>query len=367
VSDRIPLSRPALGPREEELVLEVMRSGRLSLGPRLDSFEQALAGFVGTAHVSAVSSGTAALHLAIRAAGVEAGDEVITSPFSFVASANSILYEEAKPVFVDIDPQTLNIDPAGIDAAISERTTGVLPVHIFGLPADMAAIEAIAGRAGLWIVEDACEALGATYSDGGAVGTRGHRATFAFYANKQMTTGEGGALVCVDAEDKARIDSERNQGRAPNMDWLDHDRLGFNYRLSDIAAAIGIVQVERLPELLAARAAAAGMYGDVLEELDVTLPAPGSRSWFVYVVQLPQSVDRDATIVKLGEMGIETKPYLPAIHLMSFYRERFGWREGQFPVCEDVSRRSLALPFFPGITEAQVARVAEALAQLLPA
>jgi perosamine synthetase len=365
VTERIPLSRPSLGPEEEALVLDVMRSGRLSLGPMLGRFEDALGRFIGVDHVSAVSSGTAGLHLAIRAAGVERGDEVITSPFSFVASANCILYEDAKPVFVDIDPQTLNIDPAGIEAAITERTSGVLPVHIFGLAADMAAIEQIAGPAGLWIVEDACEALGASYADGVAVGARGHRAVFAFYPNKQMTTGEGGSVVCVDAGDKARIDSERNQGRAPNMDWLDHDRLGFNYRLSDIAAAIGVAQVERLQQLLDARSRAAALYGEALADLDLTLPAPENRSWFVYVVQLPREIDRDEAIVKLGEMGIETKPYLPAIHLMTFYRERFGWREGQFPVCEDVSRRSLALPFFPGITESQVQRVAEALAQLL--
>jgi perosamine synthetase len=344
-----------------------MRSGRLSLGPALRRFENALAGFIGVDHVSAVSSGTAGLHLALRAAGVEAGDEVITTPFSFVASANSVIYEQATPIFADIDPATLNIDPAAIEAAVSERTTGILPVHIFGLAADMAAIDDIAGKQGLWIVEDACEALGATYADGGAVGARGHRAVFAFYPNKQMTTGEGGAVVCVDAGDKARIDSERNQGRAPNMDWLDHDRLGFNYRLSDIAAAIGVAQVERLPGFLEARATAAALYADALKELDVTRPPAGSRSWFVYVVLLPEHVDRDAVIVKLGEMGIETKPYLPSIHLMSFYRERFGWREGQFPVSEDVSRRSLALPFFPGISESQVARVAEALTQLLPA
>ena len=367
MTERIPLSRPSLGPEEEALVLEVMRSGRLSLGPVLRDFEDALAAFVGVEHVSACSSGTAGLHLSVRAAGVEEGDEVITSPFSFVASANCLLYEGATPVFADIDQVTLNVDPSAVEAAVSERTTGLLPVHIFGLPADMAALEDIAGRRGLWIVEDACEALGATYADGGAVGTRGHRATFAFYANKQMTTGEGGAVVCVDAADKARLDSERNQGRAPNMDWLDHDRLGFNYRLSDIAAAIGVKQVERLPQLLGARAAAAAMYEEALQDVAVTRPAPGDRSWFVYVVQLPDGVDRDATMVKLGEMGIESKPYLPAIHLMSFYRERFGWREGQFPVCEDVSRRSLALPFFPAITESQVGRVAEALAQLLPA
>ena len=366
MSDRIPLSGPSIGPDEERLVLEVLHSGRLSLGPMLRRFEGALGDFVGTDHVSVVSSGTAGLHLATRAAGVQAGDEVITTPFSFVASANCLLFENARPVFADIDPVTLNIDPAAAEAAVTDRTTGLLPVHIFGLAADMAAIERIAAKHGLWIVEDACEALGAEYADGGAVGARGHRAVFAFYPNKQMTTGEGGAVVCVDSHDKARIDSERNQGRAPNMDWLDHDRLGFNYRLSDVAAALGVAQVERLDQLLGARAAAARLYDDALRDLDVTLPHPDpNRSWFVYVIQLPAGVDRDKAIVTLQGKGIETKPYLPSIHLMSFYKERFGWREGQFPVCEDSSRRSLALPFFGGLSESQVARVADAIAALL--
>ena len=366
MTDFIPVARPSIGAREHELVREVLDSGRLSLGPTLALFERKLGEFLGAPHVSAVSSGTSGLHLAIRAAGVQPGDEVITTPFSFVASANCLLYEGAKPVFVDIDPETLNLDPAAVEAAAGERTSGLLPVHIFGLPADMASLEQTAAKHGLWMVEDACEALGATYADGGMVGTRGHRAVFAFYPNKQMTTGEGGAVVCADADDKARIDSERNQGRAPNMDWLDHDRLGFNYRLSDVAAAIGVAQVERLDELLAARAAVADLYYEALADLDVTLPSKRPRSWFVYVIQLPEGFDRDQAIVTLQQQGIETKPYLPAIHLMSFYKERFSWREGQFPVCEDVSRRSLALPFFPGLTESQVARVAEALAQLLP-
>jgi perosamine synthetase len=370
VSERIPLSRPSIGQEEEQRVLEVLRSGRLSLGPMLGRFEAELGGFLGIEHVSAVSSGTAGLHLALRAAGVEAGDEVVTSPFSFVASANSILYEQAKPVFVDIDRRTLNITPELAEPAIGERTTGLLPVHIFGWPADMAGFENLAGPRGLWIVEDACEALGAVHDDGALVGTRGNRAVFAFYPNKQMTTGEGGAVVCLDAGDKARIDSERNQGRAPNMDWLDHDRLGFNYRLSDLAAALGVAQSERLPELLDGRAAAAALYNEALAEIEgLELPCPDDggvrRSWFVYVVQAPAGVDRDDLIVKLGQRGIEAKPYLPAIHLMSFYRERFGWRDGQFPVCEDVSRRSLALPLFPGISESQVQRVAQELTQLL--
>jgi dTDP-4-amino-4,6-dideoxygalactose transaminase len=265
----------------------------------------------------------------------------------------------------------LNITPQSAAEAVTERTTGLLPVHIFGWPADMAGFERLARDRSLWIVEDACEAIGAIHEDGTVVGTRGNRATFAFYPNKQMTSGEGGAVVCLDADDKARIDSERNQGRAPNMDWLDHDRLGFNYRLSEAAAAIGLAQAERLPELLEWRAEAARLYNELLAGTDgLELPCPDAdgakRSWFVYVVQLPPSVNRDATIIALAKQGIETKPYLPAIHLMSFYRERFGWHEGQFPVCEDVSRRSLALPFFPGITDSQVQRVGEALTKLLP-
>jgi perosamine synthetase len=369
VTERIPLSRPAIGAREEALVLEALHSGRLSLGPMLGRFEQALARFAGVDHVSAVSSGTAGLHLAIRAAGIDAGDEVVTTPFSFVASANCLLYEHASPVFCDIDRRTLNIDPKAAAAAVSAQTTGLLPVHIFGYPADMPALEQLASERGLWIVEDACEAIGAVGEDGVQVGARGNLAVYAFYPNKQMTTGEGGAVACRDAADKQRIDSERNQGRSPDMEWLDHDRLGFNYRLSDVACAIGAAQAEQLPELLGARSRAAELYGQALSGIDgLELPCPDQgqarRSWFVYVVQLPDAVDRDDVMAALGRQGIEAKPYLPAIHLMSFYRERFGWREGQFPVCEDVSRRSLALPFFPGITESQIARVAESLGAL---
>ncbi|MFL5894365.1 MAG: DegT/DnrJ/EryC1/StrS family aminotransferase [Thermoleophilaceae bacterium] len=369
MSERIPLSRPAIGEREEALLLEALRSGRLSLGPMLGRFEEALASFVGVDHVSAVSSGTAGLHLAVRAAGVEHGDEVVTTPLSFVASANCLVYEGANPVFCDIDARTLNIDPDAAAAAVGGRTSGLLPVHLFGYPADMAALEALATERGLWIVEDACEALGAVHEDGTSAGARGNLAVFAFYPNKQMTTGEGGAVVCRDGADKERLDSERNQGRAPDMGWLDHDRLGFNYRLSELACALGVAQAERLPSLLEARARAAALYGEALagiEGLELPCPAQGRarRSWFVYVVQLPDGVDRDKAVLALAADGIESKPYLPAIHLMSFYRERFGWREGQFPVCEDVSRRSLALPFFPGISDSQVERVAAAVRAL---
>jgi perosamine synthetase len=368
----IPLARPLLGEREEELVLEALRSRRLALGPRLGEFENGFAARVGAEHVSAVSSGTAGLHLAIRAAGVERGDDVVTTPFSFVASANCMLYEGARPVFCDIDPRTLNISAEAAADAVTDRTTGLLPVHIFGYPADMPAFERLAADRALWLVEDACEALGAVHADGAPVGGRGNLSVFAFYANKQLTTAEGGAVVSPSAEAKERIDSERNQGRAPDMGWLDHDRLGFNYRLDELSCALGIAQLERLDDILARRARVAGLYSEALADVEgLTLPCPDAggdrRGWFVYVVQLPPGVDRDAAVVAMRERGVDTKPYLPAIHLFSFYRERFGHREGEFPVCEDVASRSLALPFFPELTDGEVERVAESLRAVIEA
>jgi len=239
-------------------------------------------------------------------------------------------------------------------------------VHIFGYPADMPELERIAAERDLWLVEDACEALGAVHADGAPVGARGNLSVFGFYPNKQITTGEGGAVVCPDDAAKRRIDSERNQGRAPDMGWLDHDRLGFNYRLDELSCALGLAQLERLEGVLASRARVAALYAEALagiEQLGLPCPDEGGdrRSWFVYVVQLPPGRDRDEVIRGLREQGVDSKPYLPAIHLMSFYRECFGFREGQFPVCEDVAARSLALPFFPELGEAQVERVASAL------
>jgi len=362
----VPLAQPVLGEAEERAVIEVLRSGQLSLGPRIPAFEERFAAQLGVPYASAVSSGTAALHLALRAIGVGYGDEVVTSPFSFVASANATLYVGARPVFADIDPRTLNLDPAAAAAAITGRTSALLPVHIFGYPADLPAFEAH----GLPIVEDACEALGAVHADGTPVGGRGHPAAFGFYANKQLTTGEGGMLTLASAELKARVDSERNQGRAPDMGWLDHDRLGFNYRLTDIQAAIGLCQLDRLDGMLADRARVAGTYREALAGIEgLELPCEDAggdvRGWFVFVVQLPRGVARDDVMAGLRALGVQSKPYLPAIHLMSFYRERFGHRPGEFPVCEDVAERSLALPFFPAMSEGQVARVAEALARVL--
>ena len=352
-------------------MLDVIRSGYLSLGPRLPAFEREFAQRVGAPHASAVSSGTAGLHLALRAVGVEDGSEVVTTPFSFVASANVAVYERARPVFADIDPMTLNLDPEAAAAAVTDRTSAILPVHVFGYPADIAAFE----RIGLPIVEDACEALGASYEDGGEVGGRGHPAVFGFYANKQLTTGEGGIVTCAELATKERIDSERNQGRAPNMDWLDHDRLGFNYRLSELACALGLAQLERLDEVLSQRASVAALYREALAGIeglqlpcrDQTAAHPARRGWFVFVVQLPRGRDRDAVIRALAERRIPSKPYFPAVHLMSYYRETFGHREGQFPVCEDVAARSIALPFFPEMSEGQVDLVARALRDVLSA
>jgi dTDP-4-amino-4,6-dideoxygalactose transaminase len=366
----IPLARPSIGAREEELVLEALRSRRLALGPRLASFEASFAAAFGATHVSAVSSGTAGLHLAIRAAGIERGDDVVTTPFSFVASANCLLYEGARPVFCDIDPRTLNISAEAAADALTERTTGILPVHIFGYPVDMPAIELLSRDCGLWIVEDSCEALGAVHADGTPVGARGHLSVFGFYPNKQITTGEGGVVVSPSAAVKERIDSERNQGRAPDLGWLDHDRLGFNYRLDDLSCALGLAQLERLDELLAARARVASLYSEALAEVEgLGLPCPDEggdrRGWFVYVVQVPPGVDRDAAVVAMRERGVDTKPYLPAIHLMSFYRERFGHHPGEFPVCEGVAARSLALPFYPELSDGEVEQVVEALAAVI--
>jgi perosamine synthetase len=379
--DAIPLARPELGQREEELVLGVLRSGRLSLGPMVERFERGFADYLGMPDAVAVSSGTAALHLGVRALGWGEGDEVVTSPFSFVASANCLLYEGATPVFCDVDPVTLNLDPAAAWDAVGERTAGMLPVDILGYPAAMPAIEAIASEGRLGLLEDACEALGAVDSDGRRVGSRGNLATFAFYANKQLTTGEGGMVTVADPDVAAGLRSERNQGRAPDMSWVDHDRLGYNYRLTEVQAAIGVAQLERIDELLAARARAADLYTERLASLDYGAPAgegdpdglvlpcaesePERRGWFIYAVRLPTGADRDAVVGDLAQRGVQAKAYMPCIHLMDHVRERFGYRRGQFPVAEDTSARLLALPFFGSISESQVDRVCEALAEAL--
>lgn len=367
----LSLARPEIGPEEERLVLEVLRSGRLSLGPMLERFERDFAAWLGVDDAIATSSGTTALHLGVRALGWGPGDEVVLSPFTFVASANCLLYEGVRPVFADIDPVTLNLTPESASEKVGPATKGLLPIDIFGYPCDMPGFETLAAEKGLSILEDAAQALGAVDREGKKAGSRGSPTAFAFYANKQMTTGEGGMIIPGDPGEAERVRSERNQGRAVDMDWLDHDRLGFNYRLSDVAAAIGVAQVEKLDRMLCDRARIAGLYGQAFEEVErIELPVEGigrsRRSWFVYPVRLDPGVDRDAVIAKLAAEGVPAKAYLPCIHLFPHLR-RFGYEEGQFPVAESVSARSLALPFHTAMTEGDVARVAGALDRSLRA
>jgi perosamine synthetase len=305
----------------------------------------------------------------VRLAGLGEGDEVVPTPFSFGASANCVLYEGATPVFADIDPATLNVNPAAVEAAVTPRTRAILAVDIFGYPAEYAELEAIAARHGLLLIEDACEALGAEYR-GRPVGSSRWPATFAFYPNKQMTTGEGGAIVVSTEEDWEALKSLSNQGRSDSGEWLTHSRLGYNYRLDDVSAALGVAQVEKLDRILELRAEVAARYADLLSRVEGVEPpladdADHKRSWFVYVVQLAEGIDRNGVMAKLAEQGIASKPYLPSIHLQPYWRERFGTREGMFPVSEDASRRSLALPFHTRLSEAEQERVVAALAEAI--
>ena len=365
----IALSAPLLDEREEELVLDVLRSGRLSLGPKVERFEHALAERVGAPYVAAVSSGTAGLHLCVRLAGVGPGDDIVTTPFSFVASANCVLYEGATPVFADVDPGTLNLDPDAVEAAITPRTTAILAVDIFGYPAELDELRAIADRHGLAVVEDACQALGAEYR-GRPVGSFGHPTVFAFYPNKQMTTGEGGAVAVSTEDEWSLLKSLSNQGRSDSGEWLTHSRLGYNYRLDELSAALGVAQLEKLDRLLELRRQVAARYSDLLDGVDgvETLRADDAehvRSWFVYVVLVAPEIDRDAVIARLAERGVASKPYLPSIHLQPYYRERFGYLDGMLPAAEATSRRSLALPFHGRLEAEDQERVVEALAASL--
>jgi perosamine synthetase len=371
----IPMSRPDVTSAERAAVLDVLSGATLALGPRLDLFERRLAAYVGAPHGVAVSSGTAGLHLCVVAAGVGEGDTVLTTPFSFVASANCILYERARPVFVDIDPVTLTVDPNALEAAARKlvarrrRPKAILPVHVFGHPTDMDPIRDLAARYELAVVEDACEAIGAAYK-GRPVGTLGDAAVFAFYPNKQITTGEGGMIVTGDAAWDALFRSLRNQGRDVFDGWLEHSRLGWNYRMDELSAALGVVQVERLDEILSSRARVADAYTHKLADLEhvtppVVAPWVTRMSWFVYVVRLAPWLDRDAVIRALDERGVPARAYFPPIHLQPVYRDRFGFRPGDFPVSEEMGRRCLALPFFGAMTDPQIDNVCGALGEVL--
>jgi len=370
----IPLARPDISEREISAVVDVLRTPHLSFGPELARFEQALARFTGTEHAVAVSSGTAGLHLCIKALGLGPGDEVITTPFSFVSSANALLFEGVRPVFADIDPDSLNLDPERVAAAVGPRTRAILAVHIFGNPAAMGDLLTIARRHGLLLIEDACEALGATVA-GAAAGSLGDAGVFGFYPNKQITTGEGGAVITRSRELADKLRLLRNQGRDAGEDWLDMVALGCNYRLSDLQCALGRVQLERLPDMLARRWAVARRYDARLAgHPDLRLPPrpadAAEMSWFVYVLRLAERFDRgarDRVVRLMAEQGVACGRYFAPIHLQPYYRRRFGYAPGDFPETEAAADRALALPFFGHLDEPTMERVCRALETALTA
>ena len=365
----IPLARPVIGDRERELVDGVLRSRQLSLGPTVTEFERMWADRIGTRHAVACSSGTAGLHCCLHALGIGPGDEVITSSFSFVASANVIVYTGATPVFAEVDPLTFNMDPAAVEAAITPRTRAILIVDIFGYPADVPALMAIAERHGLAIVEDACQSIDGDFN-GKKLGTYGHPAVYGFYANKQLTTAEGGVILTDDDALYLLLKSLTNQGRSDDGAWLVHSRLGFNYRLSDVHAAIGIAQIERLDWMQDARARIAGRYQARMASVDGVTPmyeGPQRRSWFVYAPRLDADLARDAIIGRLEAEGVSAKPYLPCIHLQPYYRTDHGHAPGELPVTEEISASTIALPFFCEMTDEQVDRVCDTMERAIQA
>lgn len=384
------MSSPDLTDAERQAVAAVLQTPNLSMGAEILAFERAFEAFSGSRHALGVSSGTAGLHLCVRAAGIKAGDLVITTPFSFVASANVLLFENAVPVFVDVDPMTGNIDPEKVSNAVNDIAEGgsaaekwlprrgghsgaplraILPVDVFGQPADMDAICHIAAAHDLKIIEDSCEALGATYK-GNPAGTLGDYGVYAFYPNKQITTGEGAVILTNDDQAANFMRALRNQGRAPGDTWLQHTYLGYNYRLDEMSAALGRVQLTRLQEMVLKRAQVADWYTERLSQISsVEVPQVAGKttqmSWFVYVVRFAPELDRDAIAQLLGERGIPARPYFLPIHLQPYMVERFGYRTGDYPITEDLGKRSLALPFSSVMTEDQVEQVCQALHLIL--
>jgi perosamine synthetase len=387
---RIPMSSPDITDAEREAVAAVLRTPNLSMGGEIQAFEAAFCKFTGGKHAIGVNSGTAGLHLCVRAAGIVAGDLVITTPFSFIASTNVLIFEQAVPIFVDVDPRTGNIDPTQVSQAAEDLHRGgkaarkwfprsgcekanklkaILPVDVFGQPADLDPIREVAQNYDLKLIEDSCEALGAEYK-GRKAGTLGDYGVYAFYPNKQITTGEGGAIVTNDDQAAAMMVALRNQGRAPGDTWLQHTYLGYNYRLDEMSAVIGRVQMGRLEELLNKRQQVANWYNQRLVAMEGVLPPQISEtttrtSWFVYVVRIAPDIERDIVARKLGEWGIPARPYFIPIHLQPYMVERFGFQPGDFPITEDLGKRGLALPFSSVMTEGQVDQVCQALAASL--
>ncbi len=370
VDRRIPLARPDIGPRELELVTEVLQSDTLAMGAFTEQFEAGIAALAGRSHGIACSSGTAGLHMGVVALGLGEGDEVVTTPFSFVASANCLLYERVVPRFVDIEEDSLGMDPALVDDAANDRTRAILPVHVFGRPCRIVELEADARRRGWAVIEDSCEGLGSSVG-GRPLGSFGDVAAFAFYPNKQITTGEGGIVVTDDEELARTMQSLRNQGRDADGTWLRHVRLGYNYRIDEMSAALGVAQVERIAELRAGRDRVAAAYQRELGGRDwVRLPAAGpdeSVDWFVYAIRLDASIDRDRVMDRLARSGVPSRPYFAPLHLQPVYQERFGYRAGEFPVTERVAASTLAIPFSSRLDDEDVGYVAAALTEAVDA
>ena len=394
---KIPMSSPDISDAEISAVNEVLQTRYLSIGPQLQAFEDALAAYVGISSAVGVNSGTSGLHLCTIAAGISDGDLVLTTPFSFVASANCILYERGIPLFIDVDPQTGNIDPALVLEAgrdlleggekarkwlppsmrnghldpgqTRRRLKGILPVHAFGQPADMDPILEFATANGLTVIEDACEALGAAYKERPA-GTLGDAAVFAFYPNKQITTGEGGMIVTGSEDWREIFRSLRNQGRDVFDAWLNHSRLGYNYRLDEMSAALGLAQIQRADELLKKREQVASWYNERLKNLEqveipTIAPTTTHMSWFVYVIRILPPAQRNEVMARLAEVEIPSRPYFTPIHLQSFYSHKFGYDRGDYPVTEYLGDVSLALPFSSVMREADVDQVCSALQKIL--
>jgi len=369
---KVPLSSPDIVEKDIEAVVGVMKTRFLSIGPKVVGFEKRMGSYAGTKYAVAVNSGTSALHLIIRGIGIGEGDVVIVTPFSHIASSNCILFERARPLFVDIEEETLNLDADTVEEKLESmsgkelaRVKALLVVDAFGQPADWDRFKEVGKKYNLKLIEDSAEALGSEYKRKRA-GSLGEVGVFAFYPNKQISTGEGGVLV-TDNEELARLArSMRNQGSGESGEWLDHERLGYNYRMDELSAALGCSQMERIEEILEKRAKVAGMYGEKLaevEEVQVPFIAPyvSKMSWFVYVIRMDRGINRNKVIKYLNEEGVQCKPYFTPIHLQPFYRKMFGYKEGDFPVTEDVAGRTIALPFFNNLKEEQIDYVVEKL------
>jgi dTDP-4-amino-4,6-dideoxygalactose transaminase len=377
----VPLSRPDITGQEIEAVIDIMKSGILSIGPKVNEFEETIADYVGLKHAVAVNSGTSALHLIVRSLGLEQGQTMLTSSFTFVSSANVAIYEGAIPVFADIEESSLNISPQTLEEALEryakkglETDCMNLPpfqpdlfmgVDIFGHPMDWDEIERICERNGLPVIEDSCEALGTVYKDRKA-GSFGLAGAFAFYPNKQITTGEGGVIVTNDASIAQMCRSMRNQGRGISENWLEHVRLGYNYRLDELSSAMGLEQMRRIDEILSKRDSAAKRYSELLSRIDgVTVPAIAdyvtSLGWFVYVIRLEDSIDRDGFMDYLRDNGVQCRDYFRPVHLQPFYIKQYGYKEGMLPVTERVSRQTVAIPFFSNLSQEEQEYVAETI------